>query len=133
MIVRREVLATAGLMDEAYFLYYEEVDFCWQAQRAGWSCWYVPESRVVHLVGQSSGVTNTKTIPKRLPQYWFDSRRRYFRKNYGWFYTAVTDLVWLLSFGLWRCRRVLQRKPDRDPPYLWRDFWSNSILQKSSY
>jgi len=128
MIIRREVFESTGLMDEEYFLYYEEVDFCLQAHRSGWSCWYVPESRVVHLVGQSSGVTNTKTIPKRLPKYWFDSRRRYFLKNHGWFYTALTDLVWLISFALGRCREFLQRKPNNDPPYLFKDFLSNSAL-----
>ena len=133
MIVRRQVVETAGLMDEDYFLYYEEVDFCLQASKSGWSCWYVPESRVVHLVGQSSGVTNTKIPPKRLPSYWFDSRRRYFLKNHGWLYTALTDLVWLLSFSLWRCRRFIQRKPDNDPPYLLKDFLGNSALLKTSY
>ena len=132
MIVRREVFETAGLMDEEYFLYFEEVDFCLQAKKLGWSCWYVPESQVVHLVGQSSGVTNTKTPPQRLPQYWFDSRRRYFLKNHGWLYTALTDLVWLLSFALWRCRRVIQSKPDRDPPHLLGDFFGNSVLLRTS-
>ena len=128
MIIRREVFKTIGLMDEKYFLHYEEVDFCLQARKSGWSCWYVPQSRVVHLVGQSSGVTNTKTIPRRLPKYWFDSRRRYFLKNYGWFYAALTDLVWLLSFALGRCRLFLQRKPNNDPPYLLRDFLRHSVL-----
>ena len=128
MIVRRGVFETVGLMDEEYFLYYEEVDFCLQANKLGWSCWYVPESRVVHLVGQSSGVTNTKTPPKRIPKYWFDSRRRYFLKNYGWLYAALTDVVWLLSFALWRCRRAIQGKPDNDPPHLLSDLFNNSVL-----
>ena len=130
MIVRRNVFETVGLMDEEYFLYYEEVDFCLQANKSGWSCWYVPASRVVHLVGQSSGVTNTKTPPQRRPQYWFNSRRRYFLKNYGWLYTVLTDVVWLLSFTLWRFRRFIQGKPDNDPPHLLGDFWDNSVLLK---
>lgn len=129
MIIRREVLEEAGLMDEEYFLYYEEVDFCLQAHKFGWSCWYVPASRVVHLVGQSSGVTNTKEPAKRRPKYWFDSRRRYFLKNHGWFYTACTDLVWTLGFITWRCRRFVQRKPDCDPPYFLRDFFGHSIFR----
>ena len=133
MIIRREVLTTVGLMDEDYFLYYEEVDFCLQARKSGWICWYVPQSRVTHLVGQSSGVTNTKTPPQRRPQYWFDSRRRYFLKNYGRFYTVLTDVVWLLGFALWRCRRFLQGKPDKDPPHLLKDFFDNSALLKTSY
>jgi N-acetylglucosaminyl-diphospho-decaprenol L-rhamnosyltransferase len=132
MIVRREVFEAAGLMDEDYFMYYEEMDFCLQAKRAGWSCWYVPQSRVVHLVGQSSGVTDTKRPPKRLPQYWFDSRRRYFLKNYGWLYTALTDLVWASGFTLWRLRRMIQGKPDQDPPKFLSDFLRNSVFLKGS-
>lgn len=132
MIIRREVFETAGLMDEEYFMYYEEMDFCLQAKRAGWSCWYVPESRVVHLVGQSSGVTDTKRPPKRLPQYVFDSRRRYFIKNYGWLYAALADHAWASGFALWQLRRVIQRKPDNDPPQVLSDFLRNSVLLRGA-
>ncbi len=132
MIVRREVFEQVGLLDEEYFMYYEETDFCLQAKRSGWSCWYVPQSRVVHLVGQSSGVTDTKRPPKRLPQYWFDSRRRYFLKNYGWLNAALADVVWALGFAVWRLRRVLQGKPDNDPPNLLEDFLRNSVLFKGN-
>jgi hypothetical protein len=132
MIVRREVFEAVGLMDEEYFMYYEEMDFCLQAKKAGWSCWYVPKSRVVHLVGQSSGVTDTKRPPKRRPQYWFDSRRRYFLKNYGWLYTALADAIWASSFALWRLRRAIQGKPDTDPPQVLSDFLRNSVFFKRS-
>jgi hypothetical protein len=130
MIVRREVFETVGLLDEDYFMYYEEMDFCLQAKKAGWSCWYVPQSRVVHLVGQSSGVTDTKRPPKRLPQYWFDSRRRYFLKNYGLLYTSLADAFWTSGFILWTVRRVIQGIPDSDPPKLLRDFLRNSVFLK---
>lgn len=130
MIVRRQVFETVGLMDEKYFLYYEELDFCLAAQRAGWSCWYVPESRVVHYVGQSSGVTDTKIRPKRRPTYWFDSRRRFFVKNYGWGYAVLAESAWIVGFALWRLRRTLQHKPDTDPPNFLRDCWFNSVLVK---
>ncbi|PSB05141.1 glycosyl transferase family 2, partial [filamentous cyanobacterium Phorm 46] len=130
MIVRREVFEKIGLMDEAYFMYCEEMDFCLQANKAGWSCWYVPESRVVHLVGQSSGVTDTKAARKRMPQYWFDSRRRYFIKNYGFLYAALTDLCWASGFAAWRVRRVVQGKLDSDPPNYLKDFILNSVFFK---
>ncbi|SRR5579883_977719 len=128
MIIRREVFESIGLLDENYFMYFEEVDFCLRANRAGWSCWYVPQSHVVHFVGQSSGVTDSKRPPKRLPTYWFDSRRRYFLKNHGWLYTALADAAWISGFTLWRWRRVLQRKPDHDPPKAWSDFLLNSVF-----
>ncbi len=128
MMVRREVFEQIGLMDEGYFLYFEETDFCLQAQRAGWECWYVPQSRVMHISGQSTGVTGKQAVRRRLPTYWFDSRRRYFLKNHGRAYAAATDLVWLLGFMTWRVRRALQRKPDNDPPRMLADFVANSAL-----
>lgn len=122
MIVRREVFEAIGLLDDAYFLYFEEADFCLKARRAGWTCWYVPASRVVHLVGQSSGVTSTGSIASRRPRYWFESRRRYFVKNHGRGYALLADAAWLAGFVLWRLRRRVQRKPDGDPPHMLRDF-----------
>lgn len=130
MMIRRQVFDSIGLMDEEYFLYYEETDFCLQAKRAGWPCWYVPQSRVMHLAGQSTGVTSKEGSAKRLPQYLFDSRRRYFVKNHGWLYAAVVDLVWSVSFATWRLRRIVQRKPDPDPPYLLLDSLRNSVFLK---
>ncbi|HEX8323976.1 MAG TPA: glycosyltransferase family 2 protein, partial [Tepidisphaeraceae bacterium] len=57
MLVRRAVFDQIGLLDDAYFMYFEETDFCLRCVRAGFECWYVPQSRIIHLVGQSSGVT----------------------------------------------------------------------------
>jgi N-acetylglucosaminyl-diphospho-decaprenol L-rhamnosyltransferase len=130
LMIRREVLTSIGLFDEDYFLYFEEVDFCHRAQQAGWECWYVPESRVVHLVGQSTGVTDTRRSPQRMPQYWFESRRRYFLKFHGAVYTAMADLLWATGFALWRVRRWIFSKPDPDPPYFLWDFLRHSIWVK---
>jgi N-acetylglucosaminyl-diphospho-decaprenol L-rhamnosyltransferase len=132
MIVRREVFESIGLMDEEYFLYFEETDFCLHAKRAGWSCWYVPQSRVMHLAGQSTGVTLKDGNLKRRPQYWFESRQRYFIKNHGVLYAAIADTAWILGFILWQFRRVLQGKPNGDPPQFLRDFIRNSVFLKTS-
>ena len=127
MFVRRAIFEASGLFDEEFFMYFDDVDFCRRAARAGWESWYVPSSRVVHLVGQSSGVTDVHSIPKRRPAYWFAARRHYFLKLHGWVYSALADAAWLLGFGVWRVRQFLQRKPDRDPPQLWRDFLRHSV------
>jgi N-acetylglucosaminyl-diphospho-decaprenol L-rhamnosyltransferase len=131
MMIRREVFEDIGLMDEDYFLYFEETDFCLQAKRAKWDCWYVPQSRVMHIAGQSTGVTTKTDKPRRLPGYWFDSRRRYFVKNHGRLYAAAVDVVWVIAFLAWRLRRVIQRKPDPDPPKLLQDFIRHSALFKA--
>jgi GT2 family glycosyltransferase len=130
MMIRREVFETIGLMDEEYFLYYEETDFCLRAQQANWPCWYVPTSRVMHIAGQSTGVTDRTAPPKRRPQYVFDSRYRYYVKNHGLAYAVLADLVWTAAFASWRVRRRLQKKPDLDPPALMLDTLRNSALMR---
>lgn len=130
MLVRTSVFDSIGLLDEGYFLYFEEVDFCLRARRAGWTCWYEPRSRVVHLVGQSTGVTNPKATGKRLPAYWFESRRRYFVKNHGRLYASMADMAWLLGHLLWQVRRRIQGKADYGPSNHLHDQVRNSVFAK---
>ena len=122
LIIRREAFESVGLMDEGYFLYFEETDFCRRVKRAGWPIWHVPASRVVHLEGQSTGVTGANLATRPRPGYWFDSRARYFRKHLGGGYALLADVIFAVGFGLWRIQRRLRRKPDPDPPGLLRDF-----------
>jgi GT2 family glycosyltransferase len=122
LILRREVLDAVGPLDERYFLYYEEVDFCRRVRDAGSACWYVPDARVVHHVGKSSGVTSREALRTRRPRYWFESRRRYFVEHHGRAYTLLADLAWIVGQSLWRLRVLVQRKHDPDPPHLLRDF-----------
>jgi N-acetylglucosaminyl-diphospho-decaprenol L-rhamnosyltransferase len=116
MIVRRQVFGDIGLLDEGFFTHFEDVDFCLNAQRAGWSVWYVPDSRVVHLVGQSTGLTVAN--PKRHPTYYFDARRRYFLKNHGAVYAAAADAALLAGLALWRVRVALGKRDHMAPNVL---------------
>ncbi|TWU56876.1 N-acetylglucosaminyl-diphospho-decaprenol L-rhamnosyltransferase [Rubripirellula tenax] len=128
MLIRREVFEAISVLDENYFMYYEETDFCRQAALAGWACGYEPRSRVVHLVGQASGVQIQSKPQKRRPQYWFESRRRYFVKNHGFLFTCVTDLAWGACYSLYRIRAAVQRKTVTDPPCFLFDFFRNSAI-----
>jgi GT2 family glycosyltransferase len=131
MMVRHQVFVDVGLMDESYFLYFEETDFCLQANRKGWPCWYVPQSRIMHIAGQSSDLTRRDRLPPRTPAYWFESRRHYFTKNYGWWGAVTADLLFGVCFAAWRVRRAIFRKPDVDPPHHLADFWKHSIFSES--
>ena len=53
-LIRKEVIDQVGLFDPRYFLYYEEVDHCFAAKRAGWEVAYFPDSTVVHVGGESA-------------------------------------------------------------------------------
>jgi N-acetylglucosaminyl-diphospho-decaprenol L-rhamnosyltransferase len=131
LIVRKKVFDDIGLMDEKYFMYFEEVDFCLAARRAGWTCWYVPTSRVVHLGGAATGGAKSENSRRR-PTYWFDSRRWYFIKNHGLIYAVLADIAFAVGFALWRLRRAIQRKADPDPPKLLCDFVRNSVLVRGA-
>lgn len=128
LMVRREVFRDVGLLDEGLYTYFDDVDLCLRARRAGWSTWVVVASRIVHLMGRTTGVTSRDARPKRRPAYWFQARRYFFLKNYGPFYTALLDAAWITGFALWRLRRWLQRKPETDPPHFLADFARHSVF-----
>ena len=125
MLIRREVIEEIGLLDETFFLYFEETDFCRRARLAGWPTWYVRDSSVTHIGSVSTGM---KERSRRMPEFWFASRRHYFRKNHGVLYLAAANLLWLVGFGTWRLRRLVQGKPDPDPPRLLGDFIRYNLL-----
>lgn len=125
MIIRRRVLREVGLLDEGYFTYFDDIDYCLNARRKGWPTWYVPASRIVHLVGQSTGV-NAK--PKRLPPYLLEARRRYFLKNHSPIYAALVDAGAILGQAMWRLRVRLTGKLDVSPPQMLGDLIRHSVF-----
>lgn len=54
MLVRKEVIQQIGMLDEEYFIYGEETDFCYRAHQAGWNLLFTPDAQIVHLGGASS-------------------------------------------------------------------------------
>ncbi len=56
IMLRREVYESVGGLDERYFLYYEDVDWCWRIKKLGWEIHYLPEARVIHHWGRSSAM-----------------------------------------------------------------------------
>jgi N-acetylglucosaminyl-diphospho-decaprenol L-rhamnosyltransferase len=125
MIIRRKVIEDIGVMDEGFFLYFEEVDFFQRAAKAGWQTWYVPESIVMHIEGASTGIKSTK----RRPAYWYNSRRRYFVKHYGVTGLITADLllsIGRLSFWLRRLLRLGAQGQQQDPKWFMFDLlWSD--------
>lgn len=128
MLIRYSVIEDIGLMDETYFLYYEETDFCLQAHKFYWQSWYVPSSRIIHYVGQSTGVVSGDSLRRRRPKYWFQSRQYYLIKNHGLIYTALADLAWGGMFTVHKVLDFIRLRFHNDPMFLWRDFWRNSIF-----
>ena len=129
MMLRRSLLQTIGGMDERFFLYFEEAEFCWRARRAGFQTWYVPASRVIHIAGQSTKLTERNAAPKRLPDYWFESRRRYFHMTLGLAQACLTDLLTLAGGALGELKLTLQCRRDEIVPHYLADVWRHSVLR----
>jgi N-acetylglucosaminyl-diphospho-decaprenol L-rhamnosyltransferase len=55
MMVRAETIAQVGLLDEGFWMYCEEIDWCWRMRQAGWRALCVPTAEVVHHAGRSTG------------------------------------------------------------------------------
>ena len=116
-------------MDERFFLYFEEVDLCRRAARAGWERWYEPAARVVHLEGQATGVSFD--VSRRRTSPWIlESRRRYLVKHHGLAYAALADLTWVAAHLAWRLGTRLQGRRLPVAPHLLADFLSHSVLRR---
>lgn len=130
MMIKTEVLRRVGMMDEAYFLYFEEVDFCRAVTRAGYRIVYQPASRVIHQVGAATGISDTRKQAPRRPTYWFESRQRYFQKNFGFAATLLADTFWILAYSSLRVRAKLRKKNILGPPHFIKDFIRNSSFAR---
>jgi N-acetylglucosaminyl-diphospho-decaprenol L-rhamnosyltransferase len=125
---RREVFEAVGLFDENFFLYFEETDLCRRAWEVGFSTWYCHDSVVEHVQGVATGITDVK---RRVPPYWFASRRYYFLKQGGRRELWLANAAFIASFTLWRLRRRIQQKPDDDPPRLLGDFVRHNVFPRA--
>ncbi len=120
-MIRASLFDRIGLLDPRYFLYFEETDYCARAADAGFEAWHVPASRVVHLGGQATGITEAEPVERR-PRYWFASRARFFLRRYGVVRTHMANLLWLLATPPGALLARLRGRPRHEPPHLWRDF-----------
>jgi GT2 family glycosyltransferase len=86
------------MMDDGYFMYSEEVDWCYRFKQAGWMIYSTPEAEAVHLWGGTS-----KQVKVEMLMHLYRSRVRYFRKHYGQLQAALLKgllaLNWLIRLG----------------------------------
>lgn len=118
MLIRRAVIEQIGLLDERFFAYQEDADYCFRAQRAGWQIYYFPEAQIVHYASQGG----SRVTPFRSIWEWHRSYFLYYRKNlaaryfflFNWFYYVVMiiKLLTALIVNLFRRDKFAgSRKP----------------------
>lgn len=126
VMIRAEVFDQVGLLDDGFFMYFEDVEFSFRARHAGFEIMHEPAARVVHLRGGSSPVKSRAKLRQRLPRYFYESRTRYFYKLYGRGGLLAANLCWMLGWSISSFRRIVQR--NYQSPVCkaqWRDIWIN--------
>jgi GT2 family glycosyltransferase len=89
LIVKREAMDQVGLLDENYFLFLEETDWCYRMKQVGWKVYHVPQAKIYHFQGKSA-----EKDRRRAKVEYYRSRYLFFKKNRG-------SLTWaILLIGL---------------------------------
>jgi GT2 family glycosyltransferase len=110
MLVRREAIAHVGIMDESYFVYSEEADWCYRFARAGWRRVFTPCARIVHVDG---GRKSTSQVSTKMFIQMQKSSMIYHRKNLGIAAWALVKGIYIASNAirmvLWLGSSVINR------------------------
>lgn len=106
MLIKKDVFSEIGLMDENYFVYMDDVDFCFRALKAGIELWYSPQTTLYHKVGSlTGGMSDFSVLNATRGKVYF------IRKHAGW---AIAG--WLLIYQVLFLTRIFS------PTYGWRRF-----------
>ena len=96
MLIRRAVIEQIGLLDERFFAYQEDTDYCVQARKAGWKVTYVPASTVTHFGGRGGAGQQ----PFRTIFVWHQSYYRYYKKQLAQDYFFLFNWFYYLLMGI---------------------------------
>jgi GT2 family glycosyltransferase len=125
MIVRREAIETVGLLDEGYFMYCEDVDWCWRMRKAGFKVFYVPTSVITHAIGRSS---DQLFVPMLLQRH--KSMLRFYFKNYMPILPPIFAPIVVLGVGI-RLVGVLSKVAVLRMALKWRRWLKNALSWRS--
>ncbi|HMO56629.1 MAG TPA: glycosyltransferase family 2 protein [Roseiflexaceae bacterium] len=128
MLARRSAIAQVGTIDEGYFMYSEEPDWCMALHRAGWEIWYTPDAKIIHYGGQS-----TRRARFAMVQALYRSKVRFFYKHYARPYAITMRAVFTIILGVkWMLRSIAAavRRIPADPRIGWRDLAPEAIERR---
>jgi GT2 family glycosyltransferase len=97
LMIRREALEDVGNLDETYFMYSEEVDWCWRAKRKYWKIYYLAEAQALHHGGQS-----IDQVPLARRTRVYGGKALFFKKHrgpvYAAFFRMMVSIITLMKF-----------------------------------
>ncbi|MHB0998364.1 MAG: glycosyltransferase family 2 protein [Armatimonadota bacterium] len=103
ILARKSAVDEVGLLDERFFMYYEETDWCCRMRKAGWEIYYLPEAKVMH-----HWAAGAKQIGLEGSRIFHRSQFMYFRKHHGLAQALVLrSISGMLLFALYAKKRLL--------------------------
>ncbi|MCB0284046.1 MAG: glycosyltransferase [Calditrichaeota bacterium] len=93
MMIKNEIVQNVGLLDETFFMYCEDIDYCYRINQAGGKIYYVPDTQIVHYKGESSKANNLDyviTFNRSLYQFY----KKHYQQKY------VYPFKWLILLGV---------------------------------
>ncbi len=96
MVVRRDLVEQIGYLDELFFAYQEDADYCLRARKAGWQVHYYPEAQITHFGGQGG----SRVQPYRSILSWHKSYFLYYRKHFAADYFLLFNWLYYAAMGV---------------------------------
>ena len=90
MLIRKEVVEQIGYMDEQFFAYQEDADYCLRAHQAGWEVYYMPEAQIIHY----GGMGGSRVEPYRSIFEWHRSYYLFYKKHYAREYFFLFNFIY---------------------------------------
>ncbi|NOY57320.1 MAG: glycosyltransferase [Calditrichaeota bacterium] len=94
MVVRRETIDQVGMLDESFFMYGEDLDWCFRIRKGGWEIYYLPTTQIVHFKGESS-----KKSPFEQRRLFYEAMHLFVKKHFGTGKALMPS--WLLIVAVW--------------------------------
>ncbi|NQX60262.1 glycosyltransferase family 2 protein [Paenibacillus qinlingensis] len=107
MLVRRETIEHVGMLDEEFFMYGEDIDWCYRIKEAGWVNYYYPKTQIVHHKGASSRRKPYKIIYE-FHRAMILFHNKHYRKKYSWLTNAMVYIGVGVKFILSLARNKLR-------------------------
>ena len=123
VLIKMDAINAAGPMDEGFFLYFEDCDYCRRIKAAGYSIIAAPKAVFIHDSGGSTKLRENEDRGARLPAYFYASRSRYFRKYYGPSGPVLANLAWYTGRLIARLRGLMGRAAPQVCKGRSRDIW----------
>jgi GT2 family glycosyltransferase len=110
MLIRRALMDQIGLLDEEFFAYQEDSDYCQRAARAGWEVWYWPAARVVHAGGRGGAHVDRRRSVVEWHRSYIRYYKKYFSAEHSPMFNAALYRLMEIKLGVALLPFVLKRK-----------------------